>query len=86
MLSIQPVGKTNKLRMIAVMQTSVCPFLQLEKPEDDLIQYCGELLISARLSVPAQSQSFQFEGIKCFGIHECLTVALNDLRGLLHQK
>lgn len=58
--------------MIAVMQISVCPFLQLEKPEDDLIQYSGELLVSARLSVPAQYKNFQFEGIKHFGIHESL--------------
>ncbi|NWI39205.1 SYTL3 protein, partial [Picathartes gymnocephalus] len=40
---------------------------KLEKPEDDLIQYSGELLVSARLSVPAQYQNLQFEGIKCFG-------------------
>lgn len=53
-------------RTIAVMQVSVCPFLQLEKPEDELIQYSGELLVSARLSVPAQYTNFQFEGIKCF--------------------
>ncbi|NXW03282.1 SYTL3 protein, partial [Fregetta grallaria] len=37
---------------------------KLEKPEDDLIQYSGELLVSARLSVPAQYKNFQFEGIK----------------------
>lgn len=72
--------------MVAVMQTSVCPLLQLDKPEDDLIQYSGELLVSARLSVPAQYQSLQSEGIKCFSIHEYLTVALNDLRGLFHHK
>ncbi|OWK52475.1 Synaptotagmin-like protein 3 [Lonchura striata] len=54
---------------------------KLEKPEDDLIQYSAELLVSTRLSVPAQYQNLQFEGIKCFGIHECLTVVLNDLRG-----
>ncbi|XP_074024843.1 synaptotagmin-like protein 3 isoform X1 [Numenius arquata] len=35
---------------------------KLEKPEDDLIQYSGELLVSARLSVPAQYKNFQFEG------------------------
>ncbi|NXA69418.1 SYTL3 protein, partial [Mohoua ochrocephala] len=34
---------------------------KLEKPEDELIQYSGELLVSARLSVPAQYQSLQFE-------------------------
>ncbi|NXC14171.1 SYTL3 protein, partial [Corythaeola cristata] len=37
---------------------------KLEKPKDDLIQYSGELLVSARLSVPAQYKNFQFEGIK----------------------
>ncbi|NWU67990.1 SYTL3 protein, partial [Pterocles burchelli] len=37
---------------------------KLEKPEDDLIQYSGELLVSARVSVPAQYKNFQFEGIK----------------------
>lgn len=72
--------------MIAVMQTSVCPFLQLDKPEDDLIQYSGELLVSARLSVPAQYHSLQSEGIKCFSIHGYLTAALNDLRGLFRHK
>uniref|UniRef100_A0A663MAP4 Synaptotagmin like 3 n=1 Tax=Athene cunicularia TaxID=194338 RepID=A0A663MAP4_ATHCN len=35
---------------------------KLEKHEDDLIQYSGELLVSARLSVPAQCKNFQFEG------------------------
>ncbi|NXA27880.1 SYTL3 protein, partial [Ibidorhyncha struthersii] len=40
---------------------------KLEKPEEDLIQYSGELLVSARLSVPAQYKNFQFEGIKHFG-------------------
>lgn len=49
--------------MIAVAQISVCPFLQLEKPEDDLIQYSGELLVSARLSVPAQYKNVQLEGM-----------------------
>ncbi|NWV23631.1 SYTL3 protein, partial [Origma solitaria] len=42
---------------------------KLEKREDDLIQYSGELLVSARLSVPAQYQNLQFEGIRYFGIH-----------------
>ncbi|XP_072188768.1 synaptotagmin-like protein 3 [Excalfactoria chinensis] len=32
-----------------------------EKPEDNVIQYSGELLVSARLSVPAQYKDFQFE-------------------------
>ncbi|NXT08446.1 SYTL3 protein, partial [Prunella fulvescens] len=49
---------------------------KLGKPEDDVIQYSAELLVSARLSVPAQNQNLQSEGIKCFGIHKCLTVAL----------
>uniref|UniRef100_A0A8C5X2K7 Synaptotagmin like 3 n=1 Tax=Malurus cyaneus samueli TaxID=2593467 RepID=A0A8C5X2K7_9PASS len=34
---------------------------KLEKPEDDLIQYSSELLVSARLSVPAQYQNLQLE-------------------------
>lgn len=55
--------------MVAVMQISVCSFLQLEKPEHDLIEYSGELLVSARLSAPTQYENFQFEGIKCFSIH-----------------
>ncbi|NXM58468.1 SYTL3 protein, partial [Illadopsis cleaveri] len=42
-----------------------------EKPEDGLIQYSGELLVSARLLVPAQSQSFQFEGNKDHGVLNC---------------
>ncbi|NWI75879.1 SYTL3 protein, partial [Dryoscopus gambensis] len=41
---------------------------KFEKPEDELIQYSGELHVSARLSVPAQYQNLQFEGIKCFCI------------------
>ncbi|NWW43995.1 SYTL3 protein, partial [Pedionomus torquatus] len=40
---------------------------KLEKLEDGLIQYSGELLVSVRLSVPAQYKSFQFEGKKHFG-------------------
>lgn len=56
--------------MIAVMQISVCLSLQLEKPEDDFNQYSGELLVSARLSLPAQHKNFLFEGIECFSIHE----------------
>ncbi|NXA14498.1 SYTL3 protein, partial [Sapayoa aenigma] len=42
---------------------------KLEKPEDDLMQYSGELFLSARLKVPAEYKSFQFGGIKCFSIH-----------------
>ncbi|XP_075002133.1 synaptotagmin-like protein 3 isoform X1 [Calonectris borealis] len=44
---------------------------KLEKPEDDLIQYSGELLVSARLSVPAQYKNFQFEGKKEQGVPNC---------------
>ncbi|NWV83617.1 SYTL3 protein, partial [Dasyornis broadbenti] len=44
---------------------------KLEKPEDDLIQYSGELLVSARLSVPAQYQNLQFEGNKDQGVFNC---------------
>ncbi|NXC24075.1 SYTL3 protein, partial [Campylorhamphus procurvoides] len=44
---------------------------KLEKPEDDLTQYSGELLLSARLSVPAQYKNFQFEGIKDQGVPKC---------------
>ncbi|NWZ69620.1 SYTL3 protein, partial [Acrocephalus arundinaceus] len=44
---------------------------KLEKPEDDLIQYSGELLVSARLSVPAQYQSLQSEGNKDQGDLNC---------------
>ncbi|NWH75106.1 SYTL3 protein, partial [Piaya cayana] len=32
-----------------------------EKPEDDLIHYSGELLVSARLTLPAQSKNYQTE-------------------------
>ncbi|NWR05722.1 SYTL3 protein, partial [Paradoxornis webbianus] len=44
---------------------------KLEKHEDGLMQYSGELLVSARLSVPAQYQSFQFEGNKDQGVLNC---------------
>ncbi|XP_010185930.1 PREDICTED: synaptotagmin-like protein 3, partial [Mesitornis unicolor] len=44
---------------------------KLEKPEDDLIQYSGELLVSARLSVPAQYTNFQSEGKKGQGVPNC---------------
>ncbi|NXP55698.1 SYTL3 protein, partial [Heliornis fulica] len=44
---------------------------KLEKPEEDLIQYSGELLVSARLSVPAQYQNFQCEGKKDQGVPSC---------------
>ncbi|XP_071405334.1 synaptotagmin-like protein 3 isoform X2 [Pithys albifrons albifrons] len=44
---------------------------KLEKPEDDFTQYSGELLLSARLSVPAQYKSFQFEGNKDQGVPNC---------------
>ncbi|NXI75938.1 SYTL3 protein, partial [Rhipidura dahli] len=42
-----------------------------EKPEDELIQYSGELLVSAKLSVPAQYQNLQFEGNKDQGVVNC---------------
>ncbi|XP_023779208.1 synaptotagmin-like protein 3 isoform X1 [Cyanistes caeruleus] len=44
---------------------------KLEKPEDDLIQYSGELLVSAKLSVPAQYQKLQFEGNRDQGALNC---------------
>ncbi|KAM9297660.1 synaptotagmin-like protein 3 isoform 2-T3 [Morus bassanus] len=44
---------------------------KLEKPEDDLIQYSGELLVSVRLSVPAQYKHFQSEGKKTQGVPHC---------------
>lgn len=44
---------------------------KLEKPEDELIQYSGELLVSARLSVPAQYQNLQFEGNKDQEVLNC---------------
>ncbi|XP_021396082.3 synaptotagmin-like protein 3 [Lonchura striata] len=44
---------------------------KLEKPEDDLIQYSAELLVSTRLSVPAQYQNLQFEGNKDQGVLNC---------------
>ncbi|XP_009073622.1 PREDICTED: synaptotagmin-like protein 3, partial [Acanthisitta chloris] len=44
---------------------------KLEKPEDDLIQYSGELVVSARLSVPAQYKNFQCEGNKDQGVPSC---------------
>ncbi|NXM35757.1 SYTL3 protein, partial [Oxyruncus cristatus] len=44
---------------------------KLEKPEDDLTRYSGELLLSARLLVPAQYKNFQFEGNKEQGAPKC---------------
>ncbi|XP_074943930.1 synaptotagmin-like protein 3 [Phalacrocorax aristotelis] len=44
---------------------------KLKKPEDVLIQYSSELLVSARLSVPAQYKNFQFEGKKAQGVPNC---------------
>ncbi|NXW48895.1 SYTL3 protein, partial [Nyctiprogne leucopyga] len=44
---------------------------KLERPEDDLIQYGGELLVSARLSGPAQYKDFQREGKKDQGVPNC---------------
>lgn len=43
---------------------------KLEKPEN-LIQYSAELLVSARLSVPAQYQNLQSEGNKDQGVLNC---------------
>uniref|UniRef100_A0A8C9NH08 Synaptotagmin like 3 n=1 Tax=Serinus canaria TaxID=9135 RepID=A0A8C9NH08_SERCA len=43
---------------------------KLEKPED-LIQYSAELLVSARLLVPAQYQNLQSEGNKDQGVLNC---------------
>ncbi|NXH20397.1 SYTL3 protein, partial [Bucco capensis] len=44
---------------------------KLEKPEDYLIQYSSELLVSARLSVPAQYKNVQLEGKKDQGVPNC---------------
>ncbi|KAM6137990.1 synaptotagmin-like protein 3 [Phoenicopterus ruber ruber] len=44
---------------------------KLEKSEDGLIQYSGDLLVSARLSVPAQYKNSQFEGKKDQGVPKC---------------
>ncbi|NXJ51178.1 SYTL3 protein, partial [Spizaetus tyrannus] len=44
---------------------------KLEKPEDDFNQYSGELLVSARLSLPAQHKNFLFEGKKDPGVPNC---------------
>ncbi|NXI57890.1 SYTL3 protein, partial [Chloroceryle aenea] len=44
---------------------------KLEKPEDYLIHDSGELLVSARLSVPAQYKNVQFEGKKPQGVPSC---------------
>ncbi|KFW90062.1 Synaptotagmin-like 3, partial [Phalacrocorax carbo] len=44
---------------------------KLKKPEDVLIQYSSELLVSVRLSVPAQYKNFQFEGKKAQGVPNC---------------
>ncbi|NXN88085.1 SYTL3 protein, partial [Bombycilla garrulus] len=54
-----------------------------EKPEDDLIQYSGELLMSARLSVPAQYPKLQFEGNKDQGVLSCeLQVMISGAKNL----
>ncbi|NXQ32706.1 SYTL3 protein, partial [Alaudala cheleensis] len=44
---------------------------KLEKTGEDLTQYSGELLVSARLSVPAQYQRLQSEGNKDQGVLNC---------------
>ncbi|XP_065588759.1 synaptotagmin-like protein 3 [Cyrtonyx montezumae] len=59
-----------------------------EKPEDNLTQYSGELLVSARLSVPAHYKNFQFqrwimEGKKDQGFSNCqLQVMIFGARNL----
>ncbi|NXL95003.1 SYTL3 protein, partial [Alectura lathami] len=61
---------------------------KLEKPEDNLTQYSGELLVSARLSVPAQYKNAQFgrwmgEGKKHQGVPSCqLQVMVSGARNL----
>ncbi|KAM6270464.1 synaptotagmin-like protein 3 isoform 2-T2 [Spheniscus humboldti] len=56
---------------------------KLEKPEDELIQYSGELLVSARLSVPAQYTNFQFEGKKDQDVPNCqLQVMISGAKNL----
>ncbi|XP_010144805.1 PREDICTED: synaptotagmin-like protein 3 [Eurypyga helias] len=56
---------------------------KLEKPEDDLNQYSSELLVSARLSVPAQYKNFQFEGKKDQGVPNCqLQVMVSGAKNL----
>ncbi|XP_057262800.1 synaptotagmin-like protein 3 isoform X3 [Pezoporus wallicus] len=56
---------------------------KLEKPGHDLIEYSGELLVSARLSAPAQYKNFQFEGRKDQGIPSCqLQVVITGAKNL----
>ncbi|NXN94316.1 SYTL3 protein, partial [Rhinopomastus cyanomelas] len=55
--------KENSMQLFNWYQLKPKP----EKPEDDLIQYSGELLVSARLSVPAQYRQYQSEGKMCSG-------------------
>ncbi|KAM7061889.1 synaptotagmin-like protein 3 isoform 3-T3 [Acridotheres tristis] len=70
-----PDKSPQSKRKTAVKKNTVDPefdeTLKLEKPEDDLIQYSGELLVSVRLSVPAQYQNLHFEGNKDQGILNC---------------
>ncbi|XP_025975190.2 synaptotagmin-like protein 3 isoform X3 [Dromaius novaehollandiae] len=60
-----PDKSPQSKRKTAVRKSTVDPefheTLKLEKPEDNLAQYSGELLVSARLSVPAQDKNLQFE-------------------------
>nr|XP_025975190.1 synaptotagmin-like protein 3 isoform X3 [Dromaius novaehollandiae] len=60
-----PDKSPQSKRKTAVRKSTVDPefheTLKLEKPEDNLVQYSGELLVSARLSVPAQDKNLQFE-------------------------
>ncbi|KAM4680525.1 synaptotagmin-like protein 3 isoform 3-T4 [Amazona ochrocephala] len=56
---------------------------KLEKPEHDLIEDSGELLVSARLSAPAQYKNFQFEGRKDQGVPSCqLQVVITGAKNL----
>uniref|UniRef100_A0A803VFY2 Synaptotagmin like 3 n=1 Tax=Ficedula albicollis TaxID=59894 RepID=A0A803VFY2_FICAL len=70
-----PDKSPQSKRKTAVKKSTVDPefdeTLQLEKPEDDLIQYSGELLVSVRLLVPAQYQNLQSEGNRDQGVLNC---------------
>ncbi|XP_074891997.1 synaptotagmin-like protein 3 isoform X3 [Buteo buteo] len=70
-----PDKSPRSKRKTAVKKSTVDPefdeTLKLEKPEDDFNQYSGELLVSARLSLPAQHKNFLFEGKKDPGVPNC---------------
>ncbi|XP_061234224.1 synaptotagmin-like protein 3 isoform X3 [Neopsephotus bourkii] len=56
---------------------------KLEKPEHGFTEYSGELLVSARLSAPAQYKNFQFEGRKDQGVPSCqLQVVITEAKNL----